>query len=153
MSDEMEVEIAKLEAMDLAALRVVWQKEYRRDPPKYSSRDFLLRALAYRVQEKAEGGLSKATLKRLAELAVRRGDVNKPAAVPAPRLRPGTQLVREWRGEMHQVAVLEKGFEYCGVFYRSLSRITREITGTRWSGPLFFGLRKSSRTTDLPNDE
>lgn len=111
MSNKVEREIAKLEAMDSAALRVVWRDEYRRPPPKHSSRDFLLRALAYRVQEKAEGGLSKATLKRLAALAGTNSNSSKPTAAPAPRLRPGTQLVREWRGETHQVAVLEKGFE------------------------------------------
>jgi hypothetical protein len=144
MATKVEREIARLEAMDSVALRKVWQQEYDRPPPKYSSRDFLLRALAYRVQEKTEGGLSKATLKRLAELAEQFRNGKPPVSLPPTRLRPGTQLVREWRGEMHQVSVLEKGFEYRGTHYRSLSLIASRITGTKWSGPKFFGLRRKA---------
>ncbi len=114
--------------------------------------DLLQRALAYHIQERAEGGLSKAALKRLAHLGDPRGNVGRPPRPAPPRLRPGTRLVREWRGSVHQVTVGEDGFDYRGARYASLSRIAREITGTRWSGPLFFGLRKAAQQEASTHD-
>ena len=140
MSKSVAEKLAELEALGSADLRIRWREMIGRPAPKHMSRDLLLRALAHHVQEQAEGGLSKAALKRLATLADQKGN-GRP--LPAPRLKPGTRLVREWRGEVHQVTVLDDGFDYRGKCYGSLSHVARTITGTRWSGPAFFGLRKA----------
>ena len=105
------------------------------------NRGLLIRFLAYRIQEQACGGLSPATRKRLRELARRFGADPSAAIVAAPPIKPGTRLLRDWRGQSHRATVLEKGYEYAGKRYESLSQIARLITGTRWSGPLFFGLK------------
>lgn len=146
MSDRIAVQIAALEGLDSAALRARWGETFGRPPPKKMSRDMLLRALAYHVQEQAFGGLSKAARRRLAALAEPKesGSNSSKPAPPVARPRPGTRLIREWRGVVHQVTVLEKGFDYQGEHYTSLSQIARLITGTRWSGPKFFGLREAA---------
>lgn len=144
--------IAVLQNMDTAALLALWNRSVGTPAPRRISRDLLLLALAYHKQEQMEGGLSEAALKRLAGLADRDGDDGTPPP-PLPQLRPGTRLVREWRGEAHQVTVLEDGFEYREMNYRSLSQIARSITGTQWSGPLFFGLRKANGSGRESSDE
>ncbi len=144
--------IAELEALTAPQLRARWQDAFGKPAPKRASRDLLLRALAYRLQEQAEGGLRPATRRRLARLAGLNGEDPKPARLAAPRLKPGSRLVREWRGEVHQVTVLDDGFDYRGTRYGSLSRIARAITGTRWSGPVFFGLRRSAARSRKDND-
>ncbi len=98
--------------------------------------------LAYRLQEKALGGLKPSTAKRLRALAEEPMNGKKSADSPMLRPKSGTRFVREWQGQLHEVSVLDTGLEYNGHTYRSLSEIAREITGTRWSGPAFFGLRK-----------
>ena len=93
------------------------------------------------MQEQAYGGLSPAPRKRLSDLA-RKFEANPNAELSgAPRIKPGTRLIRDWRGQSHRVTVLDNGYEYAGKRYSSLSKVARLITGTRWSGPLFFGLR------------
>ncbi len=107
------------------------------------SRIFLLRALAYRIQEKALGGLDRVTRRRLDRAAA---DIAAGRA-PAPRgtkIKPGTRLLREWHGKVHEVIVLEDGVEYRREAWPSLSAVAREITGARWSGPRFFGLKGAS---------
>jgi hypothetical protein len=140
-------QIAELEAVDTAALRSRWKQVFGSPAWKGASRDLLLRGLAYRLQEQTEGGLSKAARRSLARLAGSNANVIQPPRSVSPRLKPGTRLVRDWRGETHQVTVIDTGFEYRGSRYASLSEIARLITGTRWSGPLFFGLR-SPRSSD-----
>ena len=93
-------------------------------------------------QEKLHGGLTPAQKRKLAGLAEDPWESGDIAATPTIRMKPGTKLVREWRGETHTVLVLEDGFEGKGEHYRSLSSIAREITGTHWSGPRFFGLKR-----------
>ncbi len=144
--------IAELEALTSLQLRDRWQDAFGRTAPKRASRDLLLRALAYRLQEQAEGGLRPATRRRLARLAGLNGEDPRSAPPAAPRLKPGSHLVREWQGEVHQVTVLDDGFDYRGARYGSLSRIARSITGTRWSGPVFFGLRKSAARSRKDDD-
>ncbi len=145
-------QLVELESASAAGLRVRWERAHKHLAPKRASRNLLLRAVAYHIQEQAGGGLSKATVKRLAHLANPKSNDGRPPRPPPPRLRPGTRLVREWRGAVHQVTVGEDGFDYCGARYASLSRIAREITGTRWSGPLFFGLRKAAQQEALTHD-
>ena len=139
-SEDMTQAIAELETLPREALRERWAASFRADPPSRASRAFLLRSLAYRIQEKSQGGLRPRTRKRLGELVRGAGGVSRPA--PAPIFKPGTRLFREWKGEVHEIEILERGFAWRGARYDSLSRIAREITGTRWSGPVFFGLRK-----------
>lgn len=105
------------------------------------SREFLRRAIAYKLQEKANGGLKPATKRKLTSLVSEyeaRGKITLPSS---PLYKPGTKLIREWQGKTHGVIVLDNGFEYDGEGYRSLSAIARKITGARWSGPRFFGVR------------
>ena len=106
------------------------------------SRVFLLRALAYGIQEKALGGLDRTTRRRLDRAAADLAAGRTPAP-PGPRIKPGTRLLREWQGKVYEVIVLEKGVQYRGDSWPSLSAVAREITGTRWSGPRFFGLKEA----------
>jgi len=101
----------------------------------------LIRILAYRIQEQAFGSLGANSRSRLRQLA-RTFEADPDAMVPSvPVIKPGTRLVRQWQDQVHTVTVEEKGYEYKGCRYQSLSEIARLITGTRWSGPLFFGLK------------
>ena len=147
MPDRMTGKVAELQGLDSSELRNRWVEAFGGPPPKRMSRDLLLRALAYHVQEQAEGGLGKAARKHLMRLAQGSGVGPGPLSPLAAHLKSGDHLVREWRGETHQVTVFEEGFGYRGERYNSLSRIALKITGTRWSGPLFFGLRKSRAPT------
>jgi hypothetical protein len=97
--------------------------------------------LAYRMQEKAYGGLKLSTRKRLQKLAGELKRDPKAQLPPNQRFKSGTKLVRQWQGKIHEVLVVDEGFNYRNKRYESLSEIAREITGTRWSGPLFFGLK------------
>lgn len=125
-------QVRALEALDLEGLRAQWRLRYGA-PPKLRSVDLLARLLAWRIQADQLGELSPDTRKQLRAAAT-----PKPADV---RVRPGARLVREWRGRRCEVAVEANGFVYEGRRYRSLSAIAREITGTRWNGPKFFGLK------------
>ncbi len=136
-------QIAELEALNTRDLRSRWQHAYGQPAPKHASRDLLLRAVAHRLQEKAEGGLSKAALRRLAKLAGLNGGDTQPTPPSPPRLKTGSRLIREWHGVTHSVTVLGDGFDWRGNRYTSLSRSARAITGARWSGPLFCGLRNT----------
>ncbi len=135
--------LARLETLDLSAMRQEWRRLYRAEPPRLS-RDLMMRALAYRIQEIAFGGLSKATLRRLAALAAEFESDGRIATPAQPRIKPGAHLVREWHGRTHAVVVTEEGFEFEGKLYRSLTSIAREITGAAWSGPRFFGLARAA---------
>lgn len=136
--------LAVIAECDTAALRIEWTALFGQAAPARLSRDLLARAVAHRIQERAFGELRPATRRRLALPA--NGD--KANSIATRRaLTPGTHLVREWRGEVHQVTALDDGFDYRGTRYRSLSEIARSITGTRWSGPRFFGLHKSGTGT------
>jgi len=132
--------IAELQALQTQALRDRWGEAFSTPPPKRLSRDLLLRALAYHVQEQTLGGLRPVTRRRLARAAQDLASERSP--VPGPVvIKPGTRLLREWQGIIHEVVVLEEGVRYRGQTWRSLSAVAREITGARWSGPLFFGLK------------
>jgi len=133
--------IAALTALTAPQLRTEWRRLYRYQPPRMS-RDLLVRSIAYRMQALAYGGLSKATQRRLIALT-KELRANGGISDPGPRARPGSRLVREWRGRTHTVVVREDGFEYAGKPYSSLSKIAQAITGAHWSGPRFFGLNRS----------
>ena len=127
-------EVRALESMDLHALRDEWRQRYG-PPPKMRSTELLARLLAWRIQADAFGGLDATTIRLL----------KREAPAPAKALLDsGTRLFREWQGRRHEVTVLEQGFGYAGREYRSLSEVARAITGTRWNGPRFFGLREGN---------
>jgi hypothetical protein len=133
--------IAALTEATVADLRRRWREVYGTEPPPRISRDLLTRAVAYRVQEKALGGLRPSTRRLLAKVAAD-ASARRPIQVAhAPTLTPGTVLLRDWRGTQHQVIVREHGVEFQGKRYRSLSQVAHRITGNKWSGPLFFGLK------------
>jgi hypothetical protein len=134
--------IALLPQLSKAELADLWQELYRRPVPSRIRREVLIPFLAYRIQEIAYGGLKSSTRAELRQIA--RSLKKDPASselLLRPRIKPGTRLLREWSGKTHEVFVTTSGYEYGGVSHRSLSEIARKITGTRWSGPAFFGLR------------
>jgi hypothetical protein len=139
-------QLAMLKSMSLEQLREKWLDLYGAEPPKYK-KQFLIKRLAYRIQELFYGGLSeqaKAYLRRVAS--------NDPVAtvkrrIPEERkgneaILPGTRLVRVWNDRRYEVVAQSEGFEFDGRIFRSLSAVAREITGTRWNGKIFFGLKK-----------
>lgn len=128
----------------VADLKRLWTAQFGNPPRFRAQRNLLVLILAYRLQEKAYGGLSQVTRKRLRALEGAIGNGGMKHSRAAPPVKPGTRLIREWRGQTHVVSVLDKGAEYRGKRYGSLSEIARAITGTRWSGPAFFGLKSPS---------
>ena len=143
MTDSVAAKVAALPKTPTPELKQMWRELFDKEPSGFS-RSYLISRLAYRIQELAYGGLKPATRTKLDALAdaidpktVRRRVIDRPVA--------GTQLIREWRGVEHTVTVLTDGFEWEGRRYKSLSAVARAITGTRWNGRLFFGLRGSKR--------
>ena len=129
-------------------LRKRWAINYGRPPSPHLTKAFLARNLADKAQTQQQGGLSKKTQKRLYQLyeAFKQNPDYRPSD-SRPRLKPGTRLVREWEGVVHTVTVTANGFEYQSTHFKTLSVIARQITGTRWSGPAFFGLNKSGKNS------
>lgn len=126
--------LARLERASRHHLAELWAEYFGAPPPPRTSRSLMIRAVAYKMQEQVLGGPSAATRRLLSTEVV----------TPARHrrlLRPGTVLIREWQGVAHQVTVGEHGVVYRGTHYRSLSEVARLITGARWSGPRFFGLK------------
>ncbi len=138
-------EIAGLSERASADLKSCWRVLYGAEPLPRISRDLLIRALAYRIQEQALGGLKPATRRLLSKVAADASARRPMRVAPAPTLTPGTVLLRDWHGTQHQVIVRETGIEFQGKRYRSLSHVARRITGTNWSGPLFFGLKHRAK--------
>jgi hypothetical protein len=135
-----EAEIDRLRTMRIVELRALWRAKFKSDPPKAFGPDLLRRSLAYRIQEAAYGGFDPATARLLKQLMTQYAKMPGKIVMPR-RIKPGAILVREWKGESHRVTVLADGYAYQGDTYKSLSVIARLITGTRWNGPRFFGLR------------
>jgi hypothetical protein len=138
-SNELSGELAGLPALGPERLKEQWRTLYGTEPPPRISEDLLRRAIAYRLQERALGGLKPSTRRLL--LRVARDARRSRPATPVRKITPGAVLIREWRGTTHQVTVLEDGVLFRGKRHRSLSEVARKITGSRWSGPLFFGLK------------
>jgi hypothetical protein len=134
-----EGEIDRIRSLGLEDLRCEWRRLNHGEPPRIS-RDLLVLALGYRLQEIAHGGLGKATRRKLQTMAKALRTTGRVGPPPSLSLKPGARLVREWRGRTHTVTVMEDGFEYAGTSYLSLTKIAKRITGAHWSGPRFFGL-------------
>jgi Protein of unknown function (DUF2924) len=133
--------LARLPKLGLGELRQQWRALYKADASPHLSRELLLRAVAYRMQEVALGGLRPERQRQLRHFAHQLKESREGRIRPRPELRPGTRLVREWRGRTYEVLALDDGFAWQGTSYRSLSALARKITRTPWSGPLFFGLK------------
>ncbi len=142
---EREDEIARLRDLDLPTLRARWRSVFRRKAPEPLPRHLLFRILAYRLQAERLGDLDKETVRLLDRIASGNGGKGHRSVVGKQsrfdRLQPGSMLVREWDGARQRVVVLDSGFAWNGKAYRSLSAVAFAMTGTRWSGPRFFGLR------------
>ena len=150
-ADPLGSEIARLRDLPIEALRIRWRMIFRRDAPPHLPRYLLFAMIAYRLQAEVMGDLDAETLRFLKQINLAS---SKQTAVPWAQafdqrkraLSPGTVLTREWTGHNHQVIVVGRGFSCKGRMYKSLSEIAKAITGTKWNGPRFFGLRdKRSR--------
>jgi len=139
--------LARLPQLGLGELRQQWRVLYNAEASPHLSRELLVRAVAYRMQEVALGGLRPAQQRRLRQYAQEFKKTGETRLRARPELKSGTRLVREWQGRTYDVLVLDRGFSWQGTHYRSLSALARTITGTAWSGPLFFGLKPSRPAT------
>jgi hypothetical protein len=139
--------LSRLPMLDIHALREEWRFLYKTDASPHLSRELLIRAVAYRMQEVALGGLRPEPQRQLRQIAQELKQTGTATRRFCPPLKPGTRLMREWQGRTYEVVVLDDGCSWQGARYRSLSAIARKITGTAWSGPLFFGL-KQNRASD-----
>ena len=142
--DRLQADLDRLASMDLAGLGARWRRVFGRAAPPGLSRALLVRALAYRIQEIALGGLDREIAKALDRMVAGDGSV---IPLPGRRSMPGTLLVREWQGTLHRVMALEEGFAWNGQAFDSLSKVAFAITGTNWNGPRFFGLRHKGNVT------
>jgi len=142
MDKGIEGQIAQLRTSSRKQLLEAWQELYERPAPTGIRREFLIPFLAYRMQERAYGGLSSSAWSELRRIA-RSIEKSEGSArlVLKPKIKVGTRLLRGWRGQTHEVIATKSGYEYRGFGFRSLSEIARKITGTRWSGPAFFGMK------------
>ena len=141
MPDSVEKQLETLPALARADLAQLWQKLFHSVPDSKIRRPAMIRFLAYRIQEQVLGSLSATSERRLRQLEAAVAGNSDLKTSSAPQIQPGTRLVREWQNQVHLVNVETKAYEYRGTRYHSLSEIARLITGTRWSGPLVFGLK------------
>jgi hypothetical protein len=139
--------LSRLPTLDIGELREQWRGLYNTQAPPNLSHDLLVRAVAYRMQELAGGGPRPEPRRQLLRIAQQLKQTGEGTIRARPNLRPGNRLIREWQGRTYDVLVLDDGFSWQGIRYRSLSAIARKITGTAWSGPLFFGLKPNRPAT------
>ncbi len=136
--------LLRLPKLDIHELREEWRRLYKADASPHLSRELLIRAVAYRIQEVALGGLRPEPQRQLRQIVMELKQTGGAAIrLLRPQLKPGTRLLREWQGRTYEVMVLDDGFSWQGTRCKSLSAIARKITGTAWSGPLFFGLKQN----------
>lgn len=131
--------LVKLPSLSKPRLKELWQKSFNRAASPRLRRELMLPILAFRIQELSQGGLPAQTQTKLAETI---GMLNTSDRNVSRRFKPGTRIVREWKGKVHEVTITADGFDYEGEAYKSLSPIACRITGTHWSGPAFFGTKR-----------
>lgn len=136
--------ISALPTLNKAQLLVIWRQNFSKVPPTTLRKELMVPILAYRMQEKEFGGLSHAARNRLRDIARSIASEKRPQKEVQPDSEKGTRLIRSWHGEIHEVIVTDSGYVYRGSTFSSLSKIAKEITGTQWSGPLFFGTKKKA---------
>jgi hypothetical protein len=139
--------LSRLPTLDIGELRQQWRGLYKTQAPPNLSRELLVRAVAHRMQELALGGLRPEPRRQLLRIAQQFEQTGEATIRARPELKPGTRLMREWQGRTYDVLVLDDGFSWQNTRHRSLSAIARQITGTAWSGPLFFGLKPNRPAT------
>lgn len=139
------LEVAELDGLNVDQLRDEWRRRLGGEPPKLRTRELMGLALAYRLQERAHGGLSGSAKRRIAEYQRRFDQDRSFTPVTGPALKPGSSLIKAYRGVRHEVVVLEQGFGYRGQIFATLSEVATHISGTRWNGYVFFGLKERSR--------
>ncbi len=132
-NDEVSIRISEIESLDRKLSLDRWREAFERSPPKYLSPQFIKRVLIWEIQNRALGGVSSKTTRRLKQIAA-----GKELPTTA---KPGSHLVREWNGRTYKVEVVEEGYVMDGKTWRSLSAIAKHITGAHWSGPRFFGVQ------------
>lgn len=142
--DALEAQLVALRGQPIRALRRAWRTIWQSDAPAVQSADLLFRLMAWRLQADHLGGLTLETQVRLALLRRQVEARTLRVASPVRAPQPGVKLVRDWQGTRHEVTVTETGYLYRDTAYTSLSEIARRITGTRWSGPRFFGTDRDS---------
>ena len=143
LNPEVEAELERLPATPIVELRKRYRDLFKAEPPKAFGPDLLRRSIAHRIQERAYGGLP-ATARRLLDQLVKAAAAKPGARLELPRrIKPGSELVRTWNRQTYRVIVMENGFAYGGKTFASLSEIATLITGTKWNGPRFFGLRSA----------
>lgn len=142
-SEKLDIEIARLRGLDVGELRARWHTVFRRQAPAHLPRHLLFRILAYRLQADGLGDLDPETMRLLdrSESPAAAGKLAAEFNQSRTDLRPGTVLVRERDGQLHRVMVLADGFAWKDTIYPSLTKAAFAMTGTRWNGPRFFGLR------------
>ena len=143
-SDKLANELKELETHSDDELKERWRSLYGTKPPQKIHRSLLIAAVAHRMQENALGALNSSVRRHLMQAANNPATLRPSPHHPSLRPRAGTVLVRDWGGVTHQAKVLEDGILFRGKRYKSLSEIARVITGSRWSGPLFFGLKSAA---------
>jgi len=136
--------LSTLPALSKAKLLVIWLENFSKVPPPNLRKELMVPILAYRIQEKEYGGLSHSARKQLRDIARSIASEKRPQKEIQSDSEKGTRLLRSWHGEVHEVIVTDAGYVYRGSTFSSLSKIAREITGTQWSGPLFFGMKKKA---------
>lgn len=139
------ISLETIDGLSPAALKETFADLYGTSPPKRASRSFLSVNVAYKLQENDHGGISRKSKTRLNFIARELEKNPDYTHTPERFIKPGTRLIRDWQGDTHEVTVLEDSYEYHGQRYRSLSKIAFVITGTKWSGPAFFGLKDRKR--------
>jgi hypothetical protein len=137
--------LASLESSPIKVLKQQWLALYGSEPPRHVSRELLTRAVAYRIQEQARGGLKASTRRLLVRLGNDARDKQPRKFEPVTAASAGTVLVRDWHGTAHEVRVLDRGVLYKRKRYHSLTEVAKLITGAHWNGPRFFGLRSKRR--------
>lgn len=143
----LEDQLAALARMSPAELRAKWWQVFKTSAPGLSP-DLLARMIAYRLQEKVHGGLAPAMVRQLDRLADELARTGELRLEQTLTIKPGTRLVRDWQGRSHHVHVLDEGFLYEDRHYTSLTQIAFAITGVKWSGPRFFGLKQNAKRSN-----
>jgi hypothetical protein len=141
-------ELKELGGLSTGELRRRWTRLFGMAPSLRISRELLIRAVAHRLQEETQGSIGKSCGRQLARLARTLGDGGSLEGIQTRSFKPGTKLIREWKGKVHEVVIVGDTYIWAGQHYRSLSQIARAITGTRWSGPRFFGLEAGQEKVD-----